>query len=433
MAADRLFPSFGLALLLQELSKSDDLKRSLLSLITRAIEAENTHHLNAIEEMINHTEEGFKAQVASRMDSVDAYFDGLRDMEETPRPQKMLEEVNALTGVPVKLNNEQLRSFGEDAYDSKDTVKTLVTGQLTGLYASRLIASVQNRIGENLGEKFEVKSWDDAADQIQDVAAKAIQRRRERLVGANGQVANDIDGLMPSDLTDTAKFQLLLSLSQGSRTAFDQRTHRQVKQVFNRFSYIFLIAQLLDGYDPGQLTEEVLEHLEQADEALRLAIGQSEFNRLSANAARVADFGPAAKMAFAGEKLNDEAASLGGADREALIASIGKYILNEIRRQLLLGATSELWVEYLTRIEALRVSIGLEAYAQRDPLVQYKTRASEMFTQLVEDIRGLVVSRAFAAQSRSVEIEPVETADVPEVTQSSSLAENEKKKKRRRH
>jgi hypothetical protein len=56
-----------------------------------------------------------------------------------------------------------------------------------------------------------------------------------------------------------------------------------------------------------------------------------------------------------------------------------------------------------------------------------------MFTQLVEDIRGLVISRAFAAQSRSVEIEPVETADVPEVTQSSSSAENEKKKKRRRH
>jgi len=107
--------------------------------------------------------------------------------------------------------------------------------------------------------------------------------------------------------------------------------------------------------------------------------------------------------------------------------------LNEVRRQLLLGATSELWVEYLTRIEALRVSIGLEAYAQRDPLVQYKTRASEMFVQLMEDIRGLVVSRAFAAQRRSVEITPVETGDVPEVTQSIASDENDKKKKRRRH
>src|SRR5260221_2612700 len=255
MVKTRLFPSFGLALLLKELSKSDDFKRSTLDLITRAIEAENTHHLNAIEGMIDRTEEAFETQVASCMDAVDAYFDGLRDVEEPPRPQKMLEVVNALTGVPIKLNNEQLRSFGEDTYDDKETVKSMVKAQLIGLYASRLIASVQNRIGEALGDKFEIKDWDDAADQIQDVAHKAMQHRRERLVGENGQVPNDIDGLMPSELNDTNKFQLLLSLSQGTRTVFDQRTHRQVKQVFNRFSYIFLIAQLLDGYAADELTE----------------------------------------------------------------------------------------------------------------------------------------------------------------------------------
>jgi preprotein translocase subunit SecA len=433
MVENRLFPSFGLALLLNELSKSDDFKQSALTIITRAIEAENAHHLNAIEQMIDRTEEAFEAQVASRMDSVDTYFDGLRDMEDSewPRPQKMLEEVNALTGVPVRLTNEQLRTFGEDDVESKELVKNLITGQLTGLYASRLIQSIQNRIGEALGDKFEVKSWDDAADQIQDVAHKAMERRRERLIGENGQVANDINSLMPSELNDTTKFQFLLSLSQGARTVFDQKTHRQIKQVYNRFGYIFLIAQLLEGYDADQLTEDVLEHLERADEALRLAIGQSEYNRLSANATRLADFGPAAKMAFGGEKLNESVASLSASDREALTASIGTYILNEVRRQLLLGATSELWVEYLTRIEALRVSIGLEAYAQRDPLVQYKARASEMFAQLMEDIRGLVVSRAFAAQRRSVEITPVETSNAPEVNQSISI--DEKKKKRRRH
>ena len=352
---------------------------------------------------------------------------------ERPRPQKMLEEVNALTGVPVKLSNEQLRNFGEDISEAKETIKSLVTAQLTGLYASRLIAAVQNRIGDALGYKFEVKDWDDAAEMIQETAGKALERRRERLVGENGQILNDIDSLMPTELNDTTKGQFLLTLSQGARTVFDQRTHRQVKQVYNRFSYIFLIAQLLDGYDADRLTEEVLNHLADADEALRFAIGHGEFQRMAANAARLADFGPAAKMAFGGDKLNESVASLGESDREVLVASIGKYILNEIRRQLLLGATSELWVEYLTRIEALRVSIGLEAYAQRDPLVQYKTKASEMFAQLVEDIRGLVVSRAFAAQRRPIDITPVETAEAPEESQSTETDDNGKKKKRRRH
>jgi preprotein translocase subunit SecA len=109
------------------------------------------------------------------------------------------------------------------------------------------------------------------------------------------------------------------------------------------------------------------------------------------------------------------------------------YALNEVHRQLLLGATTELWVDYLTRIEALRVSIGLEAYAQRDPLVQYKSKASEMFAQLVEDIRGLVVSRVFAYQPRPVEITPVETANAPSAPTQAVQTDNSKKKKRRRH
>ncbi len=105
-----------------------------------------------------------------------------------------------------------------------------------------------------------------------------------------------------------------------------------------------------------------------------------------------------------------------------------------MHRQLLLGATSELCVDYLTRIEALRVSIGLEAYAQRDPLVQYKGRASEMFAQLVEDIRGLVIGRVFAYRPRPVEITPVESMDAPPAAiQTAPQVDNGKKKKRRRH
>jgi len=52
---------------------------------------------------------------------------------------------------------------------------------------------------------------------------------------------------------------------------------------------------------------------------------------------------------------------------------------------------------------------------------------------LVEDIRGLVVSRAFAAQRRPIDITPVEAAEVPEESQSNETEDSGKKKKRRRH
>jgi len=366
------------------------------------------------------------------MDSLDAFFDGLRDREDSPRPQKILEEINALTGMQIRLNGEQLRMLEEDQHQAKEIIGNYIKGQLTGIYASRLIASVANRVGESLGEKFEVKSWDDAADMIEELAEKALEHRREYLVGENGQVKRDIQNLMPSELTETTQLQLLISLSQGARTVFNQRTHRQEKQLFNRFSFIFLIAQLLDGLEATHLTEDVLKHLEDAEDELIFAIGQMEYTRISSNATRLADFGEAAKQAFGEERLNDAVAGLSESDREELIDSLGSYILNESHRRLLLSATSELWVDYLTRIEALRVSIGLEAYAQRDPLVQYKAKASEMFAQLVEDIRGLVVSRAFTIQRRPVEITPVETTEQPQPTQTQSNIESQSGKKKRR-
>jgi preprotein translocase subunit SecA len=438
MTGERLFPSFGLSLLLKQVSNADNFRQATLDLVSGAIDLENEHHLHAIEGLIETTEQGLEVQIASRNDSLDAYFEGLRDMDdaERPRPQKILEELNGLLGLQLRLNNEQLRAMDEDPEGVKEDIRNLIAGNLTAVYASRVISAIQNRFGEALAEKFEIASWDDAADKIMDAAEEALNRRRERLVGTNGQIGRDIDNLMPRELNDTSKLQLLLNISQGARTAFDQKTHRQVKQIYNRFSYIFLIAKLLEGIEADQVIEDVLNHLEEAQEALQMAWGEREYARLASNAQRLADFGEAAKRAFGEERLNEPASSLGESDREALIEAIGKYVLNEVHRQLLLGATSELWVEYLTRIEALRVSIGLEAYAQRDPLVQYKGRASEMFSQLVEDIRGLVISRVFAYRPKPIEITAVETADVPAPTQQAqqtSSTDGSKKKKRRRH
>ena len=132
---------------------------------------------------------------------------------------------------------------------------------------------------------------------------------------------------------------------------------------------------------------------------------------------------------------------------------LGWFDQNEATRQLLLSVISDLWVDYLTRVEALRVSIGLEAYAQRDPLVQYKGRASEMFQQLLADIRMGVISRLFTFRPRPQVPSPAiseartegtsgdgsgfsEAAPEPaQVGKSSGNAvqESGKKKKRKRH
>jgi preprotein translocase subunit SecA len=100
--------------------------------------------------------------------------------------------------------------------------------------------------------------------------------------------------------------------------------------------------------------------------------------------------------------LNTPLQSLSGEPRRVVAAELGRMVLTAVYRQVLLSVISELWVEYLTQMESLRISIGLEAYAQRDPLVQYKNKAFELFQELLSNMRLSVVSRMFTYRPREI-------------------------------
>ncbi len=440
----KLIPTFGLKLILDDINgstSSTNFKTGAVKSVERAIQVEQTHTLRAIEALIDRTEEGLDAQIAERSDALDAFFEGLRDSEETIRPQKAAEELSSLIRLPLRLTGEQSRLLADDPNEFKKWLEEYLESQLIALHIGRVAGAIEHRLGESLGGKIEAANWNEAAEKISGRSRDLLERQRERLTS---QVERDLEALLQreSGEDDSSKLRLLMSLSQGARTVFDGRTHRQVRQIFNRFNYIYLAALLLENRTAEDVTEAVLDHLEQAESALQMAWGQGEYARLSQNAGQLADFGPAAQV-FGEERLNDQPSSLSEADRDTLIRAIGSYVLNEVKRQLLLSAISELWVDYLTKVEALRISIGLEAYAQRDPLVQYKGKASELFQQLLEDVRGAVIGRVFAYQPRRMEITPTEVAPAAAATtaevqtQSSNGVQTAQpgsgKKKRKRH
>ncbi len=205
-----------------------------------------------------------------------------------------------------------------------------------------------------------------------------------------------------------------MQLPQGSRAAFDRRTHRRIVQRTTRLTYFYAAAHLLERKDPQTITEEVLTHLEGAQTTMRFAWGVGEWNRLAA--ARPSDLDETTQSGLRnllGEEhfteIQDQPLlNLPMDERLRVVDELGRQSLTEIYRQLLLGVISELWVEYLTNMEALRVSIGLEAYAQRDPLVEYKNRAFSMFQELLENMRSGVVTRMFTYRPR--DLSTVQTA-----------------------
>ena len=91
-------------------------------------------------------------------------------------------------------------------------------------------------------------------------------------------------------------------------------------------------------------------------------------------------------------------------------------------------------MEYLTQVEALRVSVRMEAYGQRDPLVQYRGQASEMFSQLLSDIRAGVIDQMFRARLVSREELKKMQQNAQQANGDGAYADNSpKKKSRKRH
>jgi len=69
--------------------------------------------------------------------------------------------------------------------------------------------------------------------------------------------------------------------------------------------------------------------------------------------------------------------------------------LTLMERQILLRAIDTHWQEYLRAMDGLRQGVGLRAYGQRDPLVEYKREAYTMFEDLMADIKNDIVNDVF--------------------------------------
>jgi preprotein translocase subunit SecA len=69
-----------------------------------------------------------------------------------------------------------------------------------------------------------------------------------------------------------------------------------------------------------------------------------------------------------------------------------------VERWVMLETIDQKWQDYLTTMEHFREGVGLQAYGQRDPLVEYKNTAFEMFKDLTASIQADIVSRMYHLQ-----------------------------------
>jgi preprotein translocase subunit SecA len=415
-----IHPSYTLKLMLEKLgtpSSVEDLKADVLTMAADALEAWHTHLRNWASALIQQTEMNYESQLAERSDLLDSYLEGLED-EETSRSRDIGDELSNLVRIPLRLSDEELQGLLGGEKQSIQGVREQISKTLKQIYVRRLILTFERRLNDNWNLKTTElidQSWDDIEVFLLKQVDDTWRRRETYVLGDSGEIARDFEAnseLASQALDDPdAMMRLLVVLTQGKVITFDERTHRKMMKATRRLTYLFLAAHQLDNLSIEEVQADVLWHLETAQDKMSKVWGQVEFDRLSNAGHKLANLTKNWQDRILNrvgtdtfEKIKDLSLDqIATAEREVVIDALGKDAQNRLYRQLLLSKISELWVEYLTKVEALRVSVRMEAYGQRDPLVEYRGQASEMFSNLLSDIRAGVIDQIFRARPVSKE------------------------------
>jgi preprotein translocase subunit SecA len=132
------------------------------------------------------------------------------------------------------------------------------------------------------------------------------------------------------------------------------------------------------------------------------------------------------------EQVEEEAGTREGISREQLIEdlkadaqaayeareqSFGEEIMRELERRVVLSVLDRKWREHLYEMDYLREGIGLRAYSQRDPLVEYQREGFDMFAAMMDGIKEESVGYLF-----NLEVQVEEAPSEEEAEETSALA-----------
>jgi len=110
------------------------------------------------------------------------------------------------------------------------------------------------------------------------------------------------------------------------------------------------------------------------------------------------------------EELEEAAGGREGLDRDQLAEDLkadaqvaydrreeelGDEVIRELERRVMLSVLDRKWREHLYEMDYLREGIGLRAYSQRDPLVEYQREGYDLFTAMMESIKEESVGYLF--------------------------------------
>ena len=104
--------------------------------------------------------------------------------------------------------------------------------------------------------------------------------------------------------------------------------------------------------------------------------------------------------------------------------TIGAEELRELERVVTLKIVDEKWMDHIDAMDELKDGIGLRAYGQKDPVVQYRIEGFDMFDQMVLDIKTDVVKLLMHVRKKEENIQRTEAARITGMSLENSAISN---------
>ena len=118
------------------------------------------------------------------------------------------------------------------------------------------------------------------------------------------------------------------------------------------------------------------------------------------------------------EELDEYLHKVADEHYKAREAAIGSELMRELENLVMLKVVDNHWMEHLDSMDLLREGVGLRAYGQKDPLVEYKFEAYDMFEAMIDAIQDDVVRYIYhvnvVTEQQPVQNDGIEEAEIVE-------------------
>jgi preprotein translocase subunit SecA len=261
----------------------------------------------------------------------------------------------------ISMEDDLMRIFGADRIKNLMNTFGIPDDQsIENSMVSRAIETAQKKVE---GHNFDIRKHVLEYDDVMNKQRNAIYSRRDKILSGR----DDVDGV-------------------------EVNLIEKVKQVCQKEIDILVDSSLSKADEFDEAKKEVWDNFSGLIEKEKLKITTEEFNQLN-------DFDQF-KLKLYGELEFH---------LEEMIKNIGEDEIQKLITYLYIKVIDMFWVQHLTEIDHLRVSIGLVGYGQKDPLVEYKHRSYNMFRQLVDMIDSNFVRTFFRIKVEKRKQENIET------------------------